>query len=68
MPSVSWSAPVSAVLPAGSIRAGNELSRARLGSTLAREPARLGSTLAREPVRLGSRVIFWYLPLHYLVN
>jgi hypothetical protein len=62
-------------------RAGNEPSRARLGSArclnelgsvrpfheLAKE-AQLGSTLAREPARLGSRAIFWYFLLHYLVN
>jgi hypothetical protein len=56
----------------GSARCGSVPERARLGSArpfheLAKE-ARLGSTLAREPARLGSRAIFWYLSLHYLVN
>jgi hypothetical protein len=56
----------------GSARCGSVPERARLGSArpfheLVKE-ARLGSTLAREPARLGSRAIFWYFSLHYLVN
>jgi hypothetical protein len=56
----------------GSARCGSVPERARLDSArpfheLVKE-ARLGSTLAREPARLGSRAIFWYFSLHYLVN
>jgi hypothetical protein len=46
----------------GSARCGSVPERARLGSSIPRAgergSARLGSTLAREPARLGSRAIF----------
>jgi hypothetical protein len=53
-------------------RAGNEPSPARCGSVS--ERARLSSSISRAGKRgsarldFGSRVIFWYLPLHYLMN